>query len=166
MAGRTYLKNIRDDFEKDMIRALRKLGNDAMKDAYAKKGFENRTGNLHDSYATAVYLNGQIVQSTVRYLDNPMSTKKDPRTKKNGHQTAKEYLESHSFGAKNNEIVLVVIAAMYYALVLEGYYYLEVISPAREYINSNWEAATAPVYAKYGIRSKPKTRVIRGNKLK
>ena len=162
----TYLKNLKDDFEKDMIRALRDLGYKAMKDAYAKRRFTNRTGNLHDSYASAVFINGEIVQSTLRYLDNPMSKKRDSRTGKNGHQTAKDYMATHKFGAKNNEIVLVVIAAMFYAGILENApFYRYVISPARDYIDSHWVEATSQVYAKYGIKEKPKAKVIRGEKL-
>lgn len=166
MAGRTYLKNIEDDFRRDAVRALRKLGIDAMNDAYAKRRFQNRTGNLHDSYASAVFVNGEIVQSTLRYLDNPMSKRRDAHTGKTGHQTAKEYMASHHFGGKNDEIVLVVIAAMFYAGILENKYYLNVISPARDYINSHWAETMSPVYAKYGIKEKPKAKVIKGEKLR
>jgi hypothetical protein len=165
MAGRTYLKNIQDEFTKDMVRALSSLGYEAMNDAYAKRAFVNRTGNLHDSYACAVFVDGKIVQSTLRYLDNPMSTKRDAKTNKTGHETAKDYMNSHSFGAKNHEVVLVVIAAMYYAGILEKKYYFEVISPARSYIDTHWDETLAPVYAKYGIKQKPRARVIQGERL-
>lgn len=165
MAGKTYLKYLEDEFTKDMIRALRGLGHKAMNQAYAKKRFKNRTGNLHDSYATAVFVDGIIVQSTLRYLDNPLSTRRDPKTHKTGHETAKDYMSTHSFG-KKGEIVLVVIAAMYYARILEDQKSIRVISPARSYIDYNWEKTVAPVYAKYGIKTKPRAVVTRGTSLK
>ena len=167
MATKTYLKYIEDQFTQDMVRALRDLGYAAMNDAYARRGFSNRTGNLHDSYASAVYVNGAIVRSTLRYLENPLSKTRDSKTGKTGHQTAKEYMEGHSFGAKNNEIVLVVIAAMYYAGILEDSpHYRYVITPARDYINAHWAKTVNPVYAKYGIKEKPRARVIKGERLK
>ena len=186
----TYLKNLESNYERDMVRALMRLGHEAVLDSYSKKGFENRSHNLHDSYASAVYVRGTIVGSSVRYLGNPVSKKKDKLTKKTGRQTARDYLYSHSFGAANNEIVLVVIAAMYYAGILEAGgmkrvktgnesgpktkrvaskrgpadKYL-VISPARAYISKRIDGVVSEVNAKYGMKEMPKTRVIKGEKL-
>ena len=165
MATRTYLKNIKEGFERDTIRALRDLGIAAMNHAYAKKRFTNRTGNLHDSYASAVFINGSIVQSTLRYLDSPISRKVDPKTGKNGHQTAKDFMSTGRFGREDGEIVLVVIAAMYYAGILEKYYHYEVISPANDYIESHWQETMTPVYSKYGIKGRPKAKIINGERL-
>lgn len=163
----SWIKDFQKGFEQDMIRALRDLGIAAMKDAYAKKRFTNRTGNLHDSYACAVYVRGELVKSTVRYLDNPISTKRDQKTKKNGHQTAHDYLYGHSFTSKKDDFILVVIAAMYYAGILEREpHYINVISPARDYIDSNWKSATSQVFNKYGIKDKPTARVIKGDPLR
>ena len=171
----TYLKNIKSEYEKDVIRALKKLGHEAVLDSYGKKGFTNRTHNLHDSYASAVYYKGAIVGSSVQYLGAQASTKRDKRTNKTGRQTARDYLYSHTFGATHDEIVLVVIAAMYYAGILEaggkgnaslgpGDKYI-VISPARSYINKNINRVMAEVNSKYGINTIPRSRVIRGEKL-
>lgn len=160
----SWIKDLQKGFEQDMTRALRDLGIVAMNDAYAKKRFTNRTGNLHDSYACAVYVRGDLIKSTVRYLGNPMSKKRDPKTKKNGHQTAHDYLYSHSFKSSKDDIVLVVIAAMYYAGILESRWY-NVISPAREYLDKHWWTAVYKVYDKYGIKQKPTARVIKGERL-
>lgn len=149
-----------------MVRALRDLGMAAMVDAYSKARFKNRTFNLHDSYACAVYVGGVIVRSTLHYLGNPLSRKRDRKTRKNGRQTAKDYMESHNFGAQKGEIVLVVIAAMYYAGILEKQHYIDVITPAREYIDAHWNEAVAPVYAKYGVQEKPRAKVIKGERLR
>lgn len=185
MAGRTYLKYLKDDIERDIVRALKPLGKKAMLHAYLTghtdaprppKGdssmkWRHKLGNLHDSFASAVYVNGVLVQSSVQYIANPISKKRDPRTGKNGRQTVKDFLLKNSFGAKNNEIVLVVIAAMFYTKWLEDEYTgtgrFIVISPAKDYINQNWWSYVEPVYRKHGLPLvKPKSRVIKGEFIK
>lgn len=167
---------VKKGFEQDMVAALTTLGYYAMMDAYGKHSFTHRTRNLHDSYASAVYVNGNLIESSIRYVGGVVSKKADPVTKKTGRETVNDYLHSHRYGAANNEIVLVVIAAMYYAGILEagdkntgsrgpGAKYI-VISPAREYINKNYWTAVYKVYDKYGIKDKPKAKVIKGESLK
>lgn len=174
-----YIKlsdGVKKGFEQDMVAALTTLGYYAMMDAYGKHSFTHRTRNLHDSYASAVYVNGNLIESSIRYVGGVVSKEADPVTKKTGRETVNDYLHSHRYGAANNEIVLVVIAAMYYAGILEagdkntggrgpGAKYI-VISPAREYINKNYWTAVYKVYDKYGIKDKPKAKVIKGESLK
>lgn len=187
MAGTTFLKEFKKGFERDLIVALSQLGKEAILDAYGQAGFQNRTYNLHDSYASAVYVGGVLVKDSVEYLGNPMSRKLDPVTKKNGRQTVDDYLERVSFGKKNNEIILIVVAAMFYAGILEAEWgatgspfrsknrsrkatgkadRIAVINPARQYIKLHYDETVASVYAKYGIKTKPKTRVVKGEKIK
>lgn len=167
---------VKKGFEQDMVSALTTLGYYAMMHAYGLKGFQHRTRNLHDSYASAVYVNGNLIESSIRYVGGALSRKVDHKTKKTGRDTVNQYLHSHRFGATNNEIVLVVVAAMYYAGILEaggsgsasrgpGDKYI-VISPAREYINNNYWTAVYKVYDKYGIKDKPTARVIKGESLR
>lgn len=172
---------VKKGFEQDMVAALTTLGYYAMMDAYGKavnptSGWKHRTRNLHDSYASAVYVNGRLIDSSIRFVGGVLSRKTDHVTGKTGRETVLDYLHSHRFGATNNEIVLVVIAAMYYAGILEagdkntggrgpGAKYI-VISPAREYINKNYWTAVYKVYDKYGIKDKPKAKVIKGESLK
>ena len=174
-----YIKlsdGVKKGFEQDMASALTTLGYYAMMHAYGQHEFTHRTRNLHDSYASAVYFNGNLIESSIRYVGGALSRTIDPTTKKTGRQTVEDYLRSHRFGAANNEFVLVVIAAMYYAGILEagdkntgsrgpGAKYV-VISPAREYIDKNYWTAVYKVYDKYGIKDKPKAKVIRGESLK
>lgn len=187
--SRIFLKDIVSEYEKDVVRALKKLGHEAVLQAYAEKGFTNRSHNLHDSYGSAVYLRGAIVGSSVQYLENPISSKKDKKTGKTGRQTVRDYLHSHSFGASNQEIVLVVVAAMYYAGILEAGGMkrvktgnksgpktkkvatsrgpgdkFKVISPARAFITKRISGVIDAVNKKYGLKDMPipKTRVIRG----
>lgn len=161
--------------QRDMVAALAKLGYFAMMDAYGKHSFTHRSRNLHDSYASAVYVNGELIEDSIRYVGGVLSHKIDYTTHEKGRDTVNEYLHSHHFGGKNNEMVLVVIAAMFYAGILEagdtnssgrrpGQKYI-VISPARDYIDNNYMSVLRPVYDKYGVKDKPKARVIKGEKL-
>lgn len=115
---------VKKGFEQDMVKALSVLGYQAMMDAYKQRGFKHRTRNLHDSYASAVYVRGKLIESSVRYiggvLNRGLSAKRDPETGKTGRETVDDWLHSHSFGQTGDEIVLVVIAAMYYAGILES----------------------------------------------
>lgn len=155
---------IKDAFTRDAVKALSTLGYRAMMDAYAKRGFQHRTRNLHDSYGSAVYVDGVLIDSSIRYVGGILSRKVDPKTKKTGRETLEDYFRSHRFGATKHEIVVIVVAAMYYTGILEsrGRY---VITPARDYIDKNWESAMSTVYSKYGIKEKPKARVIKGERL-
>ncbi|MBQ2284920.1 MAG: hypothetical protein II244_04575 [Clostridia bacterium] len=168
-------KSLLSNIQKDMVDALATLGYKAMADAYAKRTFKHRTRNLHDSYGSAVYYDGKVVLSSIKYFGGIYSRGADPRTKKTGRETLNNYFRTHSFGATRHEIVLVVVAAMYYAGILEnanknmlargpGDRYI-VISPAHEYINTHYQSALQKVYQKYGIKEKPVTRVIKGEKL-
>lgn len=156
---------IKDAFTRDTVQALSTLGYKAMMDAYAKRGFQHRTRNLHDSYGSAVYVDGVLVEKSIRYVGGILSRKVDPKTKKTGRETLEDYFRSHRFGTTNHEIVVIVVAAMYYAGILEsqGRY---VITPARDYIDSNWESVMSSVYSKYGIKEKPKARVVKGDRLR
>ena len=167
---------VKKGFEQDMVQALSTLGYYAMLDAYKKHSFKHRTRNLHDSYASAVYVNGTLIKNSIRYIGGVLSREIDPKTKKTGRQTVNDYLNSHKYGSAKNEIVLVVIAAMYYAGILEqgdksrgsrgpGAKFI-VISPARKYIDQHWWTAVYKVYDKYGIKDKPKAKVIKGESLK
>lgn len=166
---------IRLAFVKDMVEALTVLGYRAMAYAYGRRTFRHKSRNLHDSYASAVYVGGKLVEESIRYIGNPLSKKVDHNTKKTGRQTVDEYLHSHHFGEANNEVVVVVIAAMYYTKFLEGGdkntshlgpgESFIVISPAREYINKNYWSALYKVYDKYGLEGKPHARVIKGEQI-
>ena len=169
---------VKKGFEQDMVSALTTLGYYAMMHAYglAIKSWTHRTRNLHDSYASAVYVNGKLIESSVRYVGGVLSRKVDAYTGRSGRETVNDYLRSHHFGEANGEIVLVVIAAMFYAGILEkggkgsasrgpGDRFI-VVSPARQYIDQHYWTTVYKVYDKYGLTEKPKARILRGERLK
>lgn len=188
MTGYQWLKDIRDNFTKDIVRALKPIGKRALLEAYrtghtdaprptvehfkfGPKGrfgnkWRHKLGNLHDSFVSGVFVDGVLVRSSVQYLDNPISQKVDKRTGKKGRQTALEYLQRMSFGKKNGEVVLVVAAAMFYTRWLEKSGIYIVITPAKDYINRHVPQAIATVYAKYGLKAPVRTKVIKGEYIK
>lgn len=130
-------------------------------------GWYSRTGNLHDSFGSAVYLNGVLQPNTIRYVDNETWAKTgDPRYGR-GRRVLNEYFNRIHPRSKTNEVMLVVVAAMPYTKFLEkgthaGGYRIRVISGAREYIDRNWHKVEEKVYKSLGLR-KPASRVIKGD---
>ena len=148
-----YVKQLADEGERIIL------------DAYNRKGFNNRTYNLHDSYGSAVYRNGVLLRHTIRFVGAPMEEYRDDAPNKQmgyyqGERTRALRGSSWSQHNKFNEgdrleqgealnlhgrdevnaffsnykpkskdgLELVVIAAMYYAGMVEKKY--QVISNA------------------------------------
>ena len=162
---------ILDEYTKDMVTALSKLGYKALAHAYSLHTFQHRSRNLHDSYGSAVYVDGKLVESSIRYYGGVLSRGQDKKTGLTGRETLHAYLRSHSFGKTKHEIVLVVVAAMHYTKYLEGgdknaavfgpgSKYI-VISPAKKYISDHFSEYVNPVYLKYKmfVEFIPKARV-------
>ena len=138
-----YLQKARVTQERETVQKLSKLGYDAIMYAYSHKGFQHKTRNLHDSYGSAVYVNGNLVESSIRYVGGELSKKDDPLTKKSGRETLNDFFKRSHYGRSKGEIVLVCVAAMYYTKFLEngthnGHYKIQVISAARDYVEQNW----------------------------
>ena len=118
-----------DELQKDIIGTLAKYGEKIINMAYATRTFENRTGNLHDSYVSAVFVNGNLQKDTIRYVGEEMSnvareydmmSNGDPE-QRNGREEAKLFLSKFQFAeGRPNGIVLVVAATMFYAGILES----------------------------------------------
>ena len=163
-----------------MISAVADLGEKAITDAFKRqhrgwgrpkgskeKAWYSETGNLHDSFGSAVYINGVLRKDTIRYVDNnTWSTESDSRYGR-GRDAVNNYLERIKPTSKKNEVYLVCVAAMPYANALErgthaGGYEIRVISGARDYIDAHWHEIESKVYAKMGLR-KPASRIKRGD---
>lgn len=165
------LEEMENSFVNDMVEALMELGYRAMMYAYGMRTFQHVTHNLHDSYATAVYVNGELIKHSIQYVGNPQSTRTDHKTHLNGRQTVQKWLENHHYGQKNKQIVVVVIAAMYYTKYLEGGGEnmggrgpggsFIVISPARKFINQHYNEYVGRVWDKYKLSGKPNAKVVK-----
>lgn len=166
----------------EVIRALTNLGEDAMNYAFessfqktprpnpnnnksvAKKpnAWTHRTRSLYDSFASAVYENGVLIEDSIKYL-SPEKTSERGK----GREFADEYLHRIHPDRGKNTMTVIVVAAEIYTQYLEtgrhrGGYKIKVVSGARDYIERNWDGYLDGIYKRWNI-PKPKSRVIRGD---
>ena len=124
---------VRGDFEKlniyAIIKQLMDIGRDIMKRAYRYTGYIDDRGNLMDSTACAVYVNGELVDDSIVYA-NPYPESIAPSKEKrqsyafnagmSGREAIDEWFNNNKqIHNKKNTIQLVVIAAMHYGYYLE-----------------------------------------------
>ena len=85
--------------------------------AVSSRDYTHRTLNLHDSYGSAVYLNGKLVEKSVMLLGSKATkAKKYKGSEIRGAEEIIKYFRSYK---PKSEIELVVAAAMPYGVVLE-----------------------------------------------
>ena len=85
--------------------------------AVNSRDYTHRTYNLHDSYGSAVYLNGKLVEKSVMLLGSKATKAKSYKgSKLKGSEEIIKYFRSYK---PKSEIELVVAAAMPYGVVLE-----------------------------------------------
>ena len=181
--------------QKLLVDKLAQLGKDAIEFAF-KQGFRSKprriedekyrkwlvkqgknpnsawddiTGNLRDSFGSAVYVNGELQRNTIKFAnDNPIGERTsdaiDPRP---GREVLLDYFNKIHPNRGKNDVTLICVAAMYYANLLEkgwhgGGYKIKVISSAADYVRRNWQKAVDGIYSSLKIK-KPASRVIRGD---
>ena len=99
---------------KALISQLADDGEKAIRQAYEGREFTHSTDNLHDSYGSAVYYNGTLVKSSIRYVGAEMA-EEDERY---GRNEVNDFFSNYR--PKNRKgIDLVIVAAMFYADILE-----------------------------------------------
>ena len=112
-------KNLADNAERAVVNYLIKKGIEIMETAYATRGFENRTFNLHDSYGCAVYKDGVYVNGSIQTLHpQAVKTKKVRGRQVKGHNEVERYLKNH-YKPRAKGLTLVVMTAMPYGEILE-----------------------------------------------
>lgn len=144
-----FRKGIKDRVLNMMIDELKMYGKMVMEEAYNTRDFTNRTHNLKDSYGSAVYYNGQMVNGTLQTLGAPEATEsKDWYGKKlRGRKVVTNYLKNE-YKPQKKGLSLAVVAAMPYRDVLEIKYKYRVITGA------NWmmRSLANTFSAKFGVR--------------
>lgn len=136
----------KEAYIRQLVEQLANDGERIVKAAYASKGFKDRSYNLYDSYASAVYVNGILRHNTVRYAGPEKAKLSSARELGNyeGERTRpvhraaggdKRYLTGDTVVAYGRDeakrflndykpagtgIQLVVIAAMFYAGIVES----------------------------------------------
>lgn len=153
----------------------RRITNERYRKWLEKKGkdpnnaWDDITGNLRDSFGSAVYVNGELQRNTIKFAnDNPTGERTrdaiDPRP---GREVLLDYFNKIHPNRGKNDVTLVCVAAMYYTKFLEagthrGHYKIRVISAASDYVRRNWERAVSGIYQQLRIK-KPSTKVIKGD---
>lgn len=106
--------------------------------------WRHRSGDLHDSFASAVYVNGVLIEDSIRYVGGTMADKENRShiPVSMGRTEARWYL-LHPDVDVSGDVTLLCIAAMYYTKYLEegthrGGYRIKVISGALDYVMANW----------------------------
>ena len=112
---------IRDKIINTIINRLANEGNKLIIQAFSQADFnKNKTQNLHDSYGSAVYYNGKLVQGTQRFMTNLAKV-----GRYNSYTQQVEYgreeIESffRDYKANNKGFELVIAVAMFYGTCLE-----------------------------------------------
>ena len=131
--------------------------------------WDDITGNLRDSFGSAVYVNGELQRNTIRFANDTPTRERtrdaiDPRP---GREVLLDYFNKIHPNRGKNDVTLVCVAAMYYTKFLEagthrGHYKIRVISAASDYVRRNWERAVSGIYQQLRIK-KPSTKVIKGD---
>lgn len=162
-------------FEQGFKKHSRRITNERYRKWLEKKGkdpnsaWDDITGNLRDSFGSAVYVNGELQRNTIKFAnDNPIGERTrdaiDPRP---GREVLLDYFNKIHPNRGKNDVTLICVAAMYYANLLEkgwhgGGYKIKVISSAADYVRRNWQKAVDGIYSSLKIK-KPASRVIRGD---
>ena len=97
--------------------------------------WRHRSRNLHDSFGSAVYVNGVLQEDTIRYIGPELSDDKY------GRAELRRYFREPDADV-SGDVCLLCVAAVYYAQLLEegrhvGGYKIKVISGASDYINAH-----------------------------
>lgn len=109
-------------YKKIVDEIAKQLAEDGMRaviKAYETAGFTNRTYNLADSYGSAVYIDGKLIENSVFYF-NPKATKSKKWYGRvtTGHEELLSFLRSYKSSPKG--IQLLVVASMPYGIILEN----------------------------------------------
>lgn len=112
--------------------------------------WRHRSGDLHDSFASAVYVNGVLLEDTIRYVGPEMSDSLW------GRAEVKAYLKNPDVDV-SGDVTLLCVAAAYYAEFLEegrhqGGYKIRVISGASDYIAANWHRVRSDLFSVKNVR--------------
>ena len=92
-------------------------GGKLIEQAVNSRDYTHRTLNLHDSYGSAVYLNGALVERSIRTLPaQATKAKKYKGSNLKGSEEIMKYFQSYK---PKSDIELLVAAAMPYGVVLE-----------------------------------------------
>lgn len=169
MAQRVKIgEQVKDAVTRDLVNACATLGYKAGLAAYRNHTYQHRTFALHDSYGSAVYLDGVLVPESIRYINRSRQSVRDNRAWRGSKNP--EHMNPWDFGYKGRDslnnffkdnqkisrkkgITILVVAAHWYAMMVEGKGY-KVLDPrtVSSSITYNFDAVVGPVLQKYGLK--------------
>lgn len=166
MAGRIKVGGIvADEFARDLANACSIVGYLALRAAYKASTYTNRTYALHDSYGSAVYLNGQLVPNSEKFVERHYQKKADsrgwrgakdesgakPKDWETGRQAVRAYLNNPPRLSSKDHITILFVAAQWYAGYVDsnGYKVLDQ-SVLKNEVNLQFDKYIMPVLKKYG----------------
>jgi hypothetical protein len=130
MARIGYSEQIKDKATKALVEALTTVGWQVAMEAYRRKTYTNRTFNLHDSYGSAVYVDGVLQPDTKKYVNRSRSKRNDVHGHidsdnryapygLNGRRALDDFFDNLKI-SKRRKVTLVVAAAMWYGELVES----------------------------------------------
>lgn len=132
MARISYGEQVKDKATKAVVEALTTIGWQVALEAYRRRTYANRTYNLHDSYGSAVFVDGILIPDSVKVIERTRSKKASrhghtPPDAKTGRAALNKFLNQAWIVRKKDHITLVIAAAMWYGDIVEskGYVVLD-----------------------------------------
>lgn len=114
-------KSIYDKYKSAMARSLAEDGYELIRKAFEGSDYShNKTQNLHDSYGSAVYYNGKLVEGSKRFMTS-FAVGGKYNTYTNELEYGRSEIDSFfdNYKAKSKGFELVLAAAIFYAPILE-----------------------------------------------
>lgn len=137
MARIRFVEQIKDRAIKALVEALTTIGYQVALEAYRRKTYTNRTFNLHDSYGSAVFVDGVLIPDSKKYVNRARSKRNDVHGHidsdnryapygLNGRRALDDFFNNLKV-SKRKKVTLVVAAAMWYGELVEskGYVVLD-----------------------------------------
>ena len=157
------LSDLKDEIQRATVEALTELGKVVAHEAFVKarygggKTYENRTYNLNDSYGSAVYVNGVLVEDSIKYVNVaglPPSDRRAPAGYETGEKALQTYFRTAFIVRKKDTYTILVAAAMWYASMVEkkGFKVIEV-ERAKEEIAKNFDKVVVPIFKARGLEA-------------
>jgi hypothetical protein len=120
---------VKDKMIQDIVASLATIAWKVALKAYRQHTYKNRTYNLHDSYGSAVYLNGVLVEDSIRHIERAYSKKDSthlhtPVGAERGQKALDRFLKKIVTPRKSDYITVVIAASMWYAKMVESKGYI------------------------------------------
>lgn len=107
---------------KDFIESLAEEGRRIIMLAYASRGFNDRTKNLKDSYVSAVFKDGELIEDSIRFLNRDPKEQDATRAHTSGlwgREEAMYFLRDVKDRQPKEGYSLVIGVGMFYGSILE-----------------------------------------------